>query len=61
MHSRCPIAASLTPAHITFNWYRSGLLVSQLSCFSQYSPITPPPNDCLLSNEICQVNFESDA
>ena len=57
MHSRCPIAASLTPAHITC-WYRSGLLVSQLSCFSQYSPITPQPNDCLLSNELCQVNLK---
>ena len=58
MHSRHPIAVSLTPAHITCNWYRSGLLVSQLSCFSQNSPITPPPNDCLLSNELCQVNLK---
>ena len=57
MHSRRPIAASLTPAHITC-WYRSDLLLSQLSCFSQYSPITSPPNDCLLSNELCQVNLK---
>ena len=26
--------------------------------FSQYSPITPLPNDCLLSNELCQVNLK---
>ena len=58
MHSSHPIAVSLTPAHITC-WYGTGLLVGQLSCFSQYGPITAPPNDCLLSNEVSK--FVSDA